>query len=260
MPDRVKALKKELKSLLRGIRGVVAAWEGGSAATGYLDEYSDLDLGIATKSISADEVFSRLEEWFAGKYGILRRFRMPEPAWHGMSQCFYLLSGMPSCFYCDICVVDSDNPRKFTEPDRHGNAVIWFDPRHVVSGDPTPSEELETMRQRLLAIATDTDFLSLIELRKALARQDWMAAHMNWITFLNRHLVVLLNLKYRPAKADFGIRYAARDYPSDIAAALAELLRVTSCKHIAALLPRALVMYNGLKRELLPDAPPVDLA
>lgn len=260
MPERVIKLKKELQTLLQSMPGVVAAWEGGSAATGYLDEYSDLDLGIAKEAIEAGSVLATLEEWFDTHYGIARKFRMPEPAWHGMSQGFYLLRGMPQFFYCDVCVVDSSNPRKFTEPDRHGNAVVWFDPKGVIGTGATPAEELESMQQRLLSIATETDFLTIIELQKALARNDWMGAHMNWITFVNRHLVVLLNLKHRPCKADFGIRYGSRDYPQHEVEVLVELLRVTSCKHITALLPRALDMYNRLKQELLPGSPPVDLA
>ena len=134
----VSVFKLELKDLLQGIPCVVAAWEGGSAATGYLDEYSDLDLGIAIQGESADIVFTTLDEWFELKQGIARKFRMPEPAWHGMSQCFYLLHGMPPCFYCDICVVDSANPHKFTEPDRHGHAVVWFDPQGVIGTGFTP--------------------------------------------------------------------------------------------------------------------------
>ncbi len=259
MSESVDTLKQGLKELLMTIPGVIAAWEGGSAATGRLDEYSDLDLAIVTRSVSADEVFASLEQWFQHRYGIKRRFRLPEPTWHSMSQCFYVLEGMPDFFYCDICVVDSDNPRKFNEPDRHGNCVIWFDPQNVCEAHPTPPEELEALRTRFLGIATDMDFLSLIELRKALARDDWMASHMNWMIFLNRHLIILMNLKYRPCKVDFGIRYAGSEFPAEEAKSLADLLRVSSCADIMQKLPRALAMYDELKRDLLPGSPSVDL-
>ena len=90
---------------------------------------------------------------------------------------------------------------------------------------------------------------SLIELEKALARGNWVAAWMNYHMFINRHLV-LLNLKYRPAKADFGIRYAERDYPPEAAPKLAELLRIASLQDIAAKLPEARNWFAGVKEEL----------
>lgn len=245
-------LKEKLKGLLYGKEAVLAAWEGGSAATGYLDDYSDLDLGIVTDTDSANEIFMLLEDFFTANYGIKEKFRMPEPAWHGMSQCFYLLDKLPPMFYCDIAIVHRDNPHKFTEPDRHGHAVIWFDKSGVYKADPTPREELEAIADRAVKMATDTAFLGIIELQKALARENWIAAQMNYITFIYRHLVPLLNVKYRPAKADFGIRYADRDYPKEAADKLAELLKIQSVDDIKANFARALPWFRALEQEFKP--------
>ena len=244
-----QTLKTSLRELLQAREEVVAVWEGGAAATGFLDQYSDLDLLIVTSRPAADEIFALLDEHFQNLYGIQRRFRMPEPAWHGLSQCFYLLEGMPPCFYCDIAVTNADNPRKFTEPDRHGRAPVWFDKTGVYTESPTPPEEIGQLGNRLWHIATDVDWLSLIELEKALARGNWVAAQMNYHMFVNRHLVLLLNLKFRPAKADFGIRYAERDYPPEAATKLADLLRIASLEDIAAKLPVARNWFEGLKEE-----------
>jgi len=243
-------LKCKLKELLQNRPEVLAAWEGGSAATGFLDEYSDLDLGIVTDKAMADELFGLMEEFFDANYGIKARFRMPEPAWHGMSQCFYLLDKLPPLFYCDIAIVAQDNPHKFTEPDRHGNAVIWFDKEGIYKSDPTPKEELDAIANRVYRMATDTAFLGTIELQKALARKNWMAAHMNYVTFVFRHLVPLLNLKYRPAKADFGIRYAERDYPAREAEKLANLLKNKSIQDIEKNFTVALAWFEAVHKEL----------
>ncbi|MBW6515879.1 MAG: nucleotidyltransferase domain-containing protein [Candidatus Cloacimonetes bacterium] len=82
-------LRLELKEFLQHHSEIVAAWEGGSAATGYLDQYSDLDLSIVINKGNPDNIFSILDEFLESRYGIIKRFRMPEPTWHGMSQCFY---------------------------------------------------------------------------------------------------------------------------------------------------------------------------
>ena len=44
MAHSAEEIRAELKVFLEGREEVLAAWEGGSAATGWLDEYSDLDL------------------------------------------------------------------------------------------------------------------------------------------------------------------------------------------------------------------------
>ncbi len=250
MHQDIVGLKSKLKELLQNRPEVLAAWEGGSAATGFLDEYSDLDLGIVTDKAVADDLFGLMEEFFSANYGIKARFRMPEPAWHGMSQCFYLLDKLPPLFYCDIAIVAKDNPQKFTEPDRHGNAVIWFDKVGIYKSDPTSKEDLDAIANRVYKMATDTAFLGTIELQKALARKNWIAASMNYTTFIYRHLVSLLNLKYRPVKADFGIRYAERDYPAREAEKLANLLKNRSIQDIEENFYVALAWFEAMHKEL----------
>lgn len=247
---RVENLKDRLKSYLTNLPEVVAAWEGGSAATGYLDEFSDLDLSIVIQDSEPDTLFSALESFFSQHYGILNSFRMPEPCWHGMSQCFYLLAGMPEMFYCDIVVVKSDNPRKFTEPERHGKAIIWFDKNGLYSNQATPPEELAAMAKHFYHVATDTSFLGIIELQKALARGNWIASQMNYMMFLNRHLVILLNLKYRPEKVDFGIRYSDRDYPPEVVAQLENYLKISRVEDISQHLQTALPLFEELKSQM----------
>lgn len=246
----VSTIKSTLKDLLYQRNDVLAAWEGGSAATGYYDEYSDLDLCIVIEGRDVESIFLLLDEHFAKNYGIQRSFRIPEPAWHGMSQCFYLLKDCPACFYCDIAVVTRDNPNKFTEPDRHGNAVIWFDKASVYTSDITPAEEQEKLVHRVLNNVFSVDFLTIIELQKAVLRKNWIASQMNWQMFLNRCLVPLMNVRYRPAKADFGIRYAKREYPAEVVKVLENLLHYQSVEDIAAKLETALTIYNELKKEL----------
>lgn len=253
MDPRITELKEALRAMLEARQDVVAAWEGGSAATGFLDEHSDLDLLIVLKEGSpADPVFEAMAELFDSRWGILTSFRMPEPAWHGLSQCFYLLDKLPSLFYCDIAVTGQETPHKLTEPERHGHAVIWFDPHAIYHADPMPEAELNKLKDRVFAMATGTWWLMLMELKKSLARDNWLSALSNYNALLGRHVVGLMNLKYRPWKADFGSRYAERDYPPEAADELIWLTRVATLEDIRERLPRLEELYLSLKQELSP--------
>lgn len=253
------SIKAGLKELLQDTPMVLAAWEGGSAATGYLDEFSDLDLTIVIRDEDSEPLFQILEKYFNSLYGIERRFRLPEPTWHGMSQCFYLLKGCEPFFYCDIAVVPASNPNKFTEPDRHGNAVIWFDKADVYTAVNSSFAEQEKLIHRVLRASAATDFLGIIELQKALARGSWLSSQTNLQLFINRHLIPLLNIKYRPWKADFGIRYIDRDYPPEVYAKVEDLLHYNDVEDLRRNGNIALDMYKSLREELLikyPDANP----
>jgi|SRR5690554_962871 hypothetical protein len=243
-------LKRELQKLLNEQPGIVAAWEGGAAATGFLDRYSDLDLSIVINEGKPDEIFTLIDEFFETRYGILNRLRMPEPTWHGFSQCFYQLDGFPPLFYCDIVVIPASVPHKFTEPDRHGHSVIWFDKVGIHSAEETPPEVRKRLVNRIYRTSIDLEWLFLLELQKALARKNWLAAQRCYLQFINRHLVPLLNIKYRPAKADFGMRYAEREYPPDVVNWLTGLLKITSVEDIETRLPSVVERIENLKNEL----------
>lgn len=246
----VEDLKTELKNIIEKQPQIIAAWEGGSAATGYMDEHSDLDLSIIIKDANPDDIFTFLDNYFEEKYGIRRRYRMPEPCWHGFSQCFYLLDNLPPLFYCDIGVIMADNPHKFTEPDRHGNAVIWFDKAGIYSAEETPQQEKKELIDRVFRIATEIDWLTIIELKKALVRNSWIGSHRNYLQFIHRHLVPLLNIRHCPERADFGMRYAERDYPQGVLNRLENYIRISSIEDIREKLPEVLQMFEELKKEI----------
>jgi len=245
-----KDVSQTLELYLQSLPNVVAAWEGGAVANGFADQYSDLDLLIVISDDQVEPIFIGLEALLAGKYGISRKFRMPEPAWHGMSQCFYLLDKQEDFVYCDIAILNQDKSEKFTEPDRHGHARIWFDKVNIYKADPSSQQTITTMGKRIYKMVTDTDFLSLLELEKAITRKNFLASHMNYTIFLNRHLIPLMNLKFRPAKADFGIRYADREYPETEARMLEQLLKNSSFADIISNYNHAKAMYQELKQEL----------
>ena len=243
-------IKEGLKSLLEKNDKVIAVWEGGSAATGFLDDHSDLDLAVVCEDESVEEVFVEIESHLGLEYGIEEKFRMPEPAWHGFSQCFYKTGNVPGLFYFDIAVIKRSNPNKFTETDRHGEAVIWFEKEKMVIPSVTPEEEITAKGKKLYHMATDTLFLTEIELKKALARKNFTEAFHQYYLIIYRTLGILLNLKYRPCKSDFGLRYADRDYAKDDAQFLEGLFKVASTEELREKSDKVLLRISELRKEL----------
>jgi hypothetical protein len=214
MSEFRKKISIELFELLN-IEGIHAVWEGGSSATGYLDEYSDLDLVIVCDDDKVEHTFNMFETFICERYGIIRKFRIPEPAWHGMSQCFYQIDHCPPYFYLDIAVQRLSTEDRFLETDRHGEAIIWFDKKSLITPHTVPEKVILQKGMNAYKNAVDSFFIHVIEVRKLIRRDRVVDANQQFHTGLLRALSILLNLKHRPAKFDFGLKYGNRDYSKE---------------------------------------------
>ena len=213
----------DLKKVLRDIPWILAAWEGGSAATGRLDEYSDLDIQMICEDDRVEEAFVRIEDFLA-RHGIERRFRLPEPTWHGHSQCFYILEKAPPLFYLDLVVMAESSENNLLGESRHGVPVIWFDPKRLLDSGESGERGLAERAKKTFDIAVGYFDFACLEVRKQIARGSAVEAGYMYHSLIIRHLAPLLNLKYRPEKFDFGLRYAPHAYPEEVVGLLEYLL------------------------------------
>lgn len=224
-------IRKAIKEMYMSNENVLVAFEGGSAATGYFDQYSDLDLGLITKDDYVEEAFKIMEEYLTANYGIKNKFRMPEPNWHGHSQCFYIINESPATFYVDFLIEKESSGNRFTESDRHGNTQIWFDKNNLIDTTPTPEDvTLQKCKKQYNFIKTYMPFM-FIDLEKQLLRDLKIDASVIYFGVLNR-FVALLNILYRPAKHDFGMRYLHRDFPEDVVNLVLKLTNTGSINEI----------------------------
>ena len=99
--------RKRIMELFAERDWMLGIWEGGSAATGYLDELSDLDLGFVVEDERVEETFTLFQGLLDEYYGVKSSFRLPEPSWHGHSQCYYFIEKCPPLFYVDLLVEKS---------------------------------------------------------------------------------------------------------------------------------------------------------
>jgi hypothetical protein len=209
-----KEFIQNFKELITNCEFIHTAWEGGSAATGYLDEYSDLDLGIICDDDKIEAAFELIENYLQENYGIKRKFRMPEPNWHGHSQCFYQLEKPSEFLYADILIEKLSAGNRFMENDRHGNAIVWFDKKDLFDSTPTPQETIDTKCKRLYKMTAESIWVLVIEVKKQILRGNLVDAAVTYNQLLNR-MAPLFNLQFRQPKVDFGLRYAERDFPKE---------------------------------------------
>ncbi len=229
-----ETLQEVLQPILWAEESVYAVWEGGSSATGYLDPLSDLDLLILCDDDAVAPLFEIVDRVLEEHFGIVRKYRVPEPAWHGFSQCFYQIRDTHDLFYLDLCYAKKSNPQRFTESDRHGIPQVWFDRTGMLDCAPTPKEQSDQMCERMFDSATGSAFVVILEIKKAIWRNRFTEAFLFYYQLISRNYAILLNLKYRPKQADFGLRYAYRAYPQETVQFLERILQVNSLEEIAS--------------------------
>ncbi|MFC1897980.1 nucleotidyltransferase domain-containing protein [Candidatus Cloacimonadota bacterium] len=229
MNDFRKDFIVKFKNLLESNNSIHCVWEGGSAATGYLDEYSDLDLGIVCDDKKVEKNFELIEDYLELNYGIREKFRTPEPSWHGHSQCYYLLNNTPEFFYVDILIEKLSAGNRFMESDRHGKSIVWFDHKRLFDPTPTPDAEVLNKGKRFYNLLSVSTWILILDVKKQILRINTVDAFVLYHQLLNR-MAYLWNLKYRPAKSDFGLRYTHRDFPEETVEWLKEVLVVKNLK------------------------------
>lgn len=235
-----------IKEFVVSLDKVMTAWEGGSTATGYLDEFSDLDLYLVTKPEDKEDVLTQIVSFLQDTFEEENMFRIPEPAWHGFSQVFFNPKKTPELFYIDFVVIGEDIEDKLTESNRHGNPQIWKE-EYKIDTTPRSDEKINQIADSIKQRISVTSFLTIIEMKKALNRENFSEAFPAYMGFISRVLVPLLNIKHRPEKADFGMRYMYRDYPEQDHSLIENALKVSTMEEMRKSAENLLKKYNELK-------------
>lgn len=221
-----------LQQALQHQDGVLAVWEAGSKATNALDEYSDLDVMVLCLNEKKESILQQTKAVLEQTYHVLEFHRIKEPAWHGFSQFFMQIQDTPPYFYLDIAFLPESAPDYFLDPLRHGHAHALFDPKHLVQPTPDSIEISVERANRVYQQANTLDFVFRNEIMKAMKREFYPDAVVTYYQWLNRHVISYLNLMYRRAKCDFGIRYIQKDYPKDVWQRIEKAYRVQNVQEI----------------------------
>lgn len=230
--------KKVLKVILDEVQpasDILAAWEGGSSATGTKDQFSDIDLCLLTDA-SQKSVLDRVEK----SLQLLQISHTWQPAksfWgEGLMQRVVVLKDSPKYFSVDIGVFSVAHPqllKDFLEIERHGHPIVYFDKVGAIVPTHTDTNEL-FRRQQARAEELNQGFpifkslvLKEIERGKAI---DAISFYQNGLV---RPLVEVLGMIYRPYKFDFGMRYIHSSFPDEDRQLIEKLCYVASLAELS---------------------------
>ena len=237
----------KLKPFLVNQTKILSIWEGGSAATNALDEFSDLDLLLVAEKEDIEVLFQIIDAFFEAQFGIIESMRMHEPTWHGFAQKFYLLNHTEPWFYVDLCILPKTIEDRFTAVDRHGNAVVWKDSIGFVHSEKTACDVIDNRVRVFYKRAIEGAFVLRLEVKKALHRNCYLDAYQFLYGFVMRHLVILMNIEHRKEKVDFGIRYAQRDYSKEDYELLMQFLKASTIEDIGIVSKALFKRFDVLK-------------
>lgn len=229
---------------LRPLPTVFAGWEGGSAAFGAVDAYSDIDLGY----IVADDAA------FGDLYAIAERAIeavSPITASHTpLKGRYYKLNDGGDFFLVDLIFFRAGEPDHHLDIERHGEKLPLFDKGNWLRAKPLDEGALAVQRDRRYRELQTWFPMSQVFVRKAILRgQHVEAINAFWACTL-KPLADLLRMRYCPLRWDFGMRYLDRDLPPSVYDQLRDLALVSDLIDLEVKLARATVWGAELLREL----------
>lgn len=213
---RKQVLKVILDEIAK-LSEVLAAWEGGSAANGTIDKYSDIDLCLLSKA-PPNSILDKVEAVLQ-KFQVTHTWQPAKSFWgQGLMQRVIVLKDSPKHFSVDVGVFDQAYPqllKDFLEVERHGHPLIYFDKLDLVKPGHTDSVALFD-RQQVRADELNRGFpifktLALKEIDRGQAI-DAIGFYQNGLV---RPFIEVLGMIYRPFTSDFGMRYVHKSFPID---------------------------------------------
>ena len=197
---------------LRDDPAIAAIGEGGAAARGRADEFSDLDLMIVAPVAGAEAIFAIVESALRTIAPITHTWRVEPPGFPDMAQRFYFLADAPRHFAVDCSVITPAGIVTFLEQERHGEMIVWFDRAAALTSRPVDGESLARRRAHRLAQLRSAVPVYAMLVDKELERGHALEAY-GFYQVLVRALIELLGMQHRPDRFDFGWRYVERELP-----------------------------------------------
>ena len=220
------AVRRE--DIIEALRGALepkgymyAMWEGGAAAFGRVDEWSDIDLQTLCDDDRVEDAFDTVRSALEGLSRIDRTFRFPEPTWHGHSQAFYRLEDASEFLLVDFVVMKRGGTSdRFLQPEIHGRPVVYFDKQGDVTCGPLDAAAFaEKLRERVAYVSSLFDLFSPF-VAKELNRGNDIEAMGYYQSLVLRPLVELLRIRYAPLRHNFHTRYVHYELPGEAVARL----------------------------------------
>lgn len=232
---------------------VLACWEGGSAATGFVDQYSDIDLCFVAHNPIQETILNVQKSLSA--FQVIHTWQMSKSSWgEGIAQRVFVLKDSPKYFFADVGVFDVAYKGlidSFLEIERHGNAKILFDKLGLLN--PKNTDPVRLFEKQKIRAQELTDgfviFKTLVE--KELSRANFIDAMNFYQTGVLRPLIELMGMIYRPFQYDFGMRYVHRTFPIEKQKLIQDLFYVKDSEDLSAKLMMANSEFAEFSKNVL---------
>jgi hypothetical protein len=206
----------ELVNALRSLDYVCGFWEGGEAAFGRVDEWSDININVVVDDDKIDETFSQVEKALTKLSPIRLKYEAPKATWQDMSQAFYRLEKASDYNLIDLAVLKLSKQDKFLEPRIHGNAVFYFKKGEKISPAPLDVQEfMNSVKKRLLRLKVRFDMFNCF-VQKEINRKNYLEALDLYYNITLASLIEALRMIHNPFHYDFKMRYIHYELPPDV--------------------------------------------
>jgi hypothetical protein len=245
-----KAVIEMLVDVLKPLDYVHAFYEGGAAAFGRIDEWSDIDLYVVVDDDKVDEAFSAVETALRSLSPIKQKFAVQQLPWPGVAQAFYRLEHATEYLLLDVAIIRLSGPEKFLAPQIHGNAVFYFNKSDGVEVPTLDKEALAKILQQKLERLKDRFVVFNIFVQKEINRGNYVEALVLYHSITLGSVVDLLRIKYSPFHHDFKTRYLRYELPAEITERLGQLYFVTDAKDLKSKYQETTKWFRELTTEL----------
>lgn len=216
MTTTKETILTRLKTALEPLDYINALWEGGAAAWGRADQWSDIDLQMDVDDDRVEDSITAFENALLSISPIDLRYDIPMPTWHGHNQVIFRLKNTSPYLLIDLAVMKHSSTDKFMEPELHGSLIVHFDKRGVIDQKPLNRSELQkTLASRIETLKTLFDMFQVLT-EKEINRGNAVEAIAYYQGFTLRPLVEALRIKYKPEQYDYHTRYIYYDLPGDV--------------------------------------------
>lgn len=188
------AICAAIRRAIEPLSYAVAMREGGSAAWGREDRWSDIDLQVLVEDDRVSDAIAAVDAALEALSPSELRLEAPRPTWHGHEQVFYRLRDAGEYCLVDLAVMKRSAPQQLRERERHGERRVFFDK----TGEARPATLDRERHDRL--VAERLRHLSVaLPMFQSLTKKE-----------------TLLRIRYCPDRFDFGPRYAVVDLPREV--------------------------------------------
>jgi hypothetical protein len=199
---------------IRPLPEAYAMWEGGAAAFGRLDAWSDIDLNVVADDGQADLVFYTVEKALAS----LSAFKklVPLGSQDAYEHAFYRLECASPFHLVDLAVFKITAADKFLAPQIHGTTRFFFNKGGRIEVTEVDRDAFEKqVKARFERLAMRHRFFNNF-VEKEIGRGNWLEAMDYYQNITLATLVELLRVRHCPYHHQFKMRYVHRELPSDV--------------------------------------------